>query len=135
MRIDVSSLIVHGYNSSIFNLIAFKESTNQLATILSFQIQKMFGIGILGHGFNCRWVGGMNWNNNNEAWKMFVQKHCVVPITQCIFKRAKSKIGAFINHLYKKEFTSFEINLLKCKKITLSFNTLEQVHQVRYNNL
>ncbi len=30
-----------------------------------------------------------------------------------MFKRAKLKIGAFINHLYKKEFVSFEINILK----------------------
>ncbi len=33
-----------------------------------------------------------------------------------IFKRAKLKIGAFINHMYKKEFVSFEINILKMPK-------------------
>jgi hypothetical protein len=33
-----------------------------------------------------------------------------------MFKRAKLKIGAFINHLYKKEFVSFEINILKMQK-------------------
>jgi hypothetical protein len=66
---------------------------------------------------------------------MFVQKHCMVPITQYI-KRAKSKIDAFINHFYKKKIQVFSNQYFKNEKNkTLSFNALEQVHQQRYNNL